>query len=59
MTDPKKIMFECPIVPVITIDELEQAAPLGLALQAAGYTASEITFRTPHAAAAISGLFHG
>ena len=56
MTDPKKIMFECPIVPVITIDELEQAAPLGLALQAAGYTALEITFRTPHAAAAISAM---
>ena len=56
MTDPKKIMFECPIVPVITIDELEQAAPLGLALQAAGYTALEITFRTPHAASAISAM---
>ena len=56
MTDPKKIMFECPIVPVITIEELEQAAPLGLALQAAGYTALEITFRTPHAASAISAM---
>lgn len=56
MTDPKKKMFECPIVPVITIEELEQAAPLGLALQAAGYTALEITFRTPHAASAISAM---
>ena len=56
MTDPKKKIFECPTVPVITIEELEQAAPLGLALQAAGYTALEITFRTPHAASAISAM---
>ena len=53
MSDAKSPLFECQIVPVITIDALEQAEPLALALQSAGFTALEVTFRTAHAAEAI------
>ena len=56
MTQMKNQLFDCPLVPVLTIDALEQAQPLALALQAAGYTALEVTFRTPHAAAAIQAM---
>ncbi len=56
MAQAQKTMFECRIIPVLTIDALEHAAPLSQALEAAGYTALEVTFRTPHAAAAITAM---
>ena len=43
----------CPIVPVLTIDDIPSAAPLAKALGAAGLTTAEITLRTPQALAAI------
>ena len=46
----------CPIVPVLTIDNLQSAAPLACALAGAGLTTAEITLRTPHALAAISAM---
>ncbi len=46
----------CPIVPVLTIDNLQSAAPLASALANAGLTTAEITLRTPHALAAISAM---
>ncbi len=41
------------IVPVITIDDPDDAVPLGRALTAGGLACAEITFRTPRAAEAI------
>jgi len=41
------------VVPVITIDDPENAVPLARALSAGGLTCAEITFRTPRAAEAI------
>jgi len=41
------------VVPVITIDDPENAVPLAHALSAGGLAGAEITFRTPRAAEAI------
>jgi len=56
----------CPIVPVLTLDDIELAASLAVALQASGLTVIEITLRTPQALtsiklmkAAAPGLFIG
>jgi len=46
----------CPIVPVLTIDDSEIAAPLARALHAAGLTVIEITLRTPQALGAIKKM---
>jgi len=43
----------CPIVPVLTIDDIGIAAPLAQALFASGLTTAEITLRTPQALDAI------
>ena len=42
-----------PVIPVVTIDDLEDALPLAEALVAGGLTALEITLRTPVAIEAI------
>ena len=55
----KAELFSCPIVPVLTIDAAEQAVPLARVLQEVGFTALEVTFRTPHAAAAIAAMREG
>lgn len=52
----KAELFSCPIVPVLTIDAAEQAVPLARVLQEVGFSALEVTFRTPHAAAAIAAM---
>ena len=44
------------IVPVITIEDAQKAAPLAHALVAGGIHAAEITFRTPAAAAALQAM---
>ena len=49
-------LFACPIVPVLTVSAPEQAVPLALTLGKAGFTALEVTFRTPHAAEAIAAM---
>ena len=46
----------CPIVPVLTIKDVNSAAPLAKALSAAGLTTAEITLRTPAALVAISAM---
>ncbi len=46
----------CPIVPVLTIDDAQSAAPLAKALSAAGLTTAEITLRTPAALGAIRAM---
>jgi 2-dehydro-3-deoxyphosphogluconate aldolase/(4S)-4-hydroxy-2-oxoglutarate aldolase len=43
----------CPVIPVLTIDRLEDAAPLALALVAGGLRVLEVTLRTPVAIEAI------
>lgn len=46
----------CPIVPVLSIPEAEQAEPLARALVAGGITVSEITLRTPAGLGAIESF---
>ncbi len=43
-------LSQSPIIPVLVVDEMAQAAPLAKALEQAGYTILEVTFRTPIAA---------
>lgn len=45
-----------PVIPVIVIDELEQAVPLAKALLAGGVKLLEVTMRTPVALAAIEKI---
>src|SRR5215831_8179839 len=47
---------ETRVVPVIVIDDPEDAVPLARALIAGGLACAEITFRTAHAAEAISRI---
>jgi len=49
----KKVMQISPIVPVIAIDNLDDALPLAKALQDGGVNIMEITLRTPHGLGAI------
>jgi 2-dehydro-3-deoxyphosphogluconate aldolase/(4S)-4-hydroxy-2-oxoglutarate aldolase len=51
-----RIMRTAPVIPVITIDQPEQALPLAEALIAGGLPVLEITMRTPHALAAITAI---
>lgn len=44
------------LVPVVVLDEVADAAPLGAALVAGGLPVAEVTFRTPAAADAIRAL---
>jgi 2-dehydro-3-deoxyphosphogluconate aldolase / (4S)-4-hydroxy-2-oxoglutarate aldolase len=51
-----RIMRTAPVIPVITIDQPEQALPLAEALVAGGLPVLEVTLRTPHALAAIAAI---
>lgn len=51
-----RIMRTAPVIPVITIDQPEQALPLAEALVTGGLLVLEITLRTPHALAAITAI---
>jgi 2-dehydro-3-deoxyphosphogluconate aldolase/(4S)-4-hydroxy-2-oxoglutarate aldolase len=51
-----RIMRAAPVIPVITIEQPEQALPLAEALLAGGLPVLEITLRTPHALAAIKAI---
>jgi len=51
-----KQLGEIGIIPVIAIDDAEQAIPLGKALLDGGLPCAEITFRTAAAAEAIQSL---
>jgi 2-dehydro-3-deoxyphosphogluconate aldolase / (4S)-4-hydroxy-2-oxoglutarate aldolase len=50
---PEKVLRQGPVVPVMVIQKLEQAAPLARALVAGGIRVLEITLRTPVAMEAI------
>ena len=49
----EKILASAPVVPVVVIEKLEDAAPLARALYNGGLKALEITLRTPIAAQAV------
>ncbi|WP_370189828.1 bifunctional 4-hydroxy-2-oxoglutarate aldolase/2-dehydro-3-deoxy-phosphogluconate aldolase [Qipengyuania sp.] len=50
------IMQTAPVIPVIVVDELEQAEPLARALVAGGLRVLEVTLRTPVALDAIRAM---
>jgi len=50
------IMRASPVIPVIAIDELQQAVPLAQALVAGGIRVLEVTLRTTHGLAAIRAI---
>lgn len=50
------ILKASPIIPVITIERVEDAVPLARALVAGGITALEVTLRTPAAPAAAAAI---
>lgn len=50
------IMQTAPVIPVIVVDEIEQARPLARALVAGGLRVLEVTLRTPAALGAISAM---
>jgi len=45
--DPKDILRQTPVIPVLTVGSVEQAVPLARALVEGGVTVLEITLRTP------------
>src|SRR6476620_4102226 len=52
----ESLLSKCPIVPVIVIQDVKQAIPLGEALLAGGITVAEITLRTSAGIDAIAVL---
>ncbi len=52
----EEILRASPIIPVITIERVEDAVPLARALVAGGITALEVTLRTPAAPAAAKAI---
>ncbi len=50
------IVALCPVIPVLTVEELAHAVPLARALTAGGLRVLEITLRTPVALAAIEAM---
>ncbi len=50
------IVALCPVIPVLTVEELAHAVPLARALSAGGLRVLEITLRTPVALAAIEAM---
>lgn len=51
-----EILVQAPVIPVLIIDEVEHAVPLGKALVAGGLRVLEITLRTPVAMACIERM---
>ncbi len=54
--DIRYIVGLAPVIPVLTVDELEHAVPLARALAAGGLRVLEVTMRTPVALAAIEAM---
>ena len=54
--DVDALMRLCPVIPVLTIERLDDAAPLALALVAGGLRVLEVTLRTPVAIEAIARM---
>ncbi|HEY8374015.1 MAG TPA: bifunctional 4-hydroxy-2-oxoglutarate aldolase/2-dehydro-3-deoxy-phosphogluconate aldolase [Pseudonocardiaceae bacterium] len=53
MTDSRELLTLSPVMPVVVVDDAEQAAPLARALLRGGIRVVEVTLRTPAALAAI------
>lgn len=56
MTEIIKILNRCPVIPVIVIDNIEDAIPLASALIEGGLDVLEVTLRTPVAIEAVSQI---
>src|SRR6202522_3964181 len=56
MVNIREILGFAPVIPVLTVTELEHAVPLARALVAGGLRVLEITLRTPVALAAIEAM---
>ena len=54
--NPRELMRIGPVIPVIVIDDIEQAVPLARALVAGGVRVLEVTLRTPVALDAIRAI---
>ena len=52
----EEILSAAPVIPVLVIDDVAHAVPLGRALVAGGLPVLEVTFRTPAAAACIEAM---
>lgn len=52
----EEVLSRAPVIPVLVIDDVAHAAPLGRALVAGGLPVLEVTFRTPVAAACIERM---
>lgn len=56
MSDSLTRFFSNPVIPVVVIDDANQAVPLAEVLLAGGISAIEITLRTPQALAAMEAI---
>jgi 2-dehydro-3-deoxyphosphogluconate aldolase/(4S)-4-hydroxy-2-oxoglutarate aldolase len=56
MTDLREILALGPVIPVLTIENADEALPIGEALLAGGVRVMEVTLRTPQALEAIKRL---
>jgi len=56
MNDIGQIMRECPVIPVLVVEDAGQARPLAEALVAGGLRVLEVTLRTPAALDAIRAM---
>lgn len=54
--DPLPLFAQAPVIPVLTIEDAEQAVPLARALCEGGLPAIEVTLRTPAAREAIRAI---
>ena len=52
----KELLSEYPIIPVVVIEEIEDAVPLAKSLVAGGLSVIEVTLRTPAAIAGIEDI---
>lgn len=52
----EQILTAAPVIPVLLIDDVAHAVPLGRALVAGGLNVLEVTFRTPVASACIEAM---
>ena len=52
----EQILGSVPVIPVLVIDDVDHAVPLGRALVAGGLPVLEVTFRTPVAARCIEAM---
>jgi 2-dehydro-3-deoxyphosphogluconate aldolase/(4S)-4-hydroxy-2-oxoglutarate aldolase len=56
MSRVSKIMTTSPVIPVLTVDDIDAAGPLALALSSGGLRVLELTLRTPVALDAIKAM---